>query len=482
MNLANILLESARKHPDRTAVAFYDRRIRYSELRAAVLRFGAALREMGIATGDRVAVALPNVPEFAVVYYGALAAGAEVVCVNPMYTAREIGWFFDDARVKLAVAHPMFAAESAEAASRRAVRLLYSDSMGDPAKFDVKAAVAGAPGEITPVDRHPRDTAMIVYTNACRGVPLGACLTHGGLEFDARVSSKVAMVFETDVFLSILPLFHAFSLTVCLNLPIITGAATILHEMFKEQRAVETLRQEPISIFPAVPTMYHRILKEFGGRGLDFSSVRAFIPGGAPPTYPDLYRDFSSAFKAHVYEGYGITECGPVTSVNPIRSKESRSGSIGLPLDEVDVKIVDGACNELPRGETGELAVRGENVMEKYLNRPDETDNFLRDGWFLTGDLANLDRDGFIFLKGLKKRMAIVGGFNVYPAEVERELGEHPAVRSCRVFGRPDETLGERVTAEVGLEPGAEVSSVELQKFLRKALAPYKIPKPIYFV
>jgi len=482
MNLADILIETANRYPDRTAIVFYDNRIRYGELHDRAFRFAAALGNLEIGPGDRVAIALPNVPEFAYAFYGALAAGAEIVLINPLYTDREIKYFFRDADVKLVVTHPMFAESVSLAAQSNTSRLIYSTSMGDPAKIDIESVSK----DVAPVEschpREPRDTAIIVYTNAYRGTPLGACLTHGGLLFDADACRKAALVTEEDSFLSALPIFHAFSLTVCLNLPVLCGGTTVFHETFQEARIIDALDKEPISIFPAVPTMYKKLLDSHGGEGRDYSSVKAFIPGGAPPVNPTLLDDFRQAFNANVYEGYGITECGPVTSVNPISKKENRPGSIGLPLNEIYVKIVDENGAELPTGETGELLVRGDNVMEKYLNRPDETGLFLRDGWFYTGDLARLDEDGFIYLRGLKKRMILVGGFNVYPAEVEIELSAHPAVESCRVFGAADENLGERSAAQIKLRPGMEASKVELQKFLRKSLAPYKVPRIIEFI
>lgn len=478
MNLANILLDTARKFPDRTAVVFYDRRISYKQLLDDAMRFAAALQGAGVGPGTRVAIALPNVPEFAVAYFGFLAAGAEVVQINPLYTAREIGFIFKDADVKFAITHPMFAESVMEAAAQCGADVLFSDSMGDPAKIDIKSFSSSSRLDAA-APKNPRDTAMIIYTNAVQGDPMGACLSHAGLAFDADACRKVADITPDDSFITILPLFHAFSLTVCLNLPVLTGAKSVFHETFNEQRAADDIVKERASLFPAVPTIFKRMLDKLGQSGLDFSAVKGFIPGGAPPVYPDLYLDFAAAFKATVFEGYGITECGPVTSVNPIAKKINKHGSIGLPLDNIYVRVVDDAGNDLPNGETGELLIKGDNVMEKYLNRPEETARFLKDGWLHTGDLAALDEDNFIFIKGVKKRMLLVGGFNVYPVEVEKEILKHPAVKSCRVFGAPDDSLGERTAAEVVLNDGAALTRVELQKFLRKSLAPYKVPRSL---
>ncbi len=481
MNLAEILKGSTERFPGRECIIFYDRRIHYAEFYADVVKLAAAFAEMGIEPGDRVAIALPNLPEFALALYASFAVGAEVVTVNPFYTVCELDVIFKDSCVKLAIAHPMVAESMSEAAKRNTVRLLYSNNMGDPAKVDLKVLIEETKEILEPVPKQPGDTALIIYTNAYHGVPMGACLTHDGLRFDAEMSRRVAMVDEKDSLLSVIPLYHAFSLTVCLNLSLLTGGKSVFHETFSESRVVEDIKKENITLFPTVPTILKKVLDAYGDKGCDFSFVKGFIPGGAPSDIKML-QNFSSAFNAAVYQGYGITECGPVTAVNPIHKKINKWGSVGPPLEGISVRVVGESDEELPAGEVGELLVRGRNVMGKYLNRPEETDKFLRDGWFYTGDLARLDEDGFIYLTGRKKRMIIVGGFNVYPPEVERELSSHESVRACRVFGVPDDSLGEKVAAEVTLCPGAGADRIRLQKYLRQRLAPYKIPRTINFI
>lgn len=481
MNLADNLKNSTERFPDRTAIVFYDRRIRYEELYSDVTRFAAALRGMEIERRDRVAIALPNVPEFVVALYGALAAGAEVVSINPLYTAREIGYMLRDAKVKLAIVHPMFETAVREAARESPMRILYSDAMGDPAKVDIRKVIAEEKGSLDPTDCDPHDTALIIYTNAYRGYPLGACLTHEGLIFDAEACRQVSLTDENDTFITVIPLYHAFSTTVCLNLPLCAGGKTVLHEIFKEDRVINDIEKEKVSIFPSVPTIYSRLLDTHGRAGKDFSFVKAFIPGGAPLPL-DLFHDFKAAFNAMVYEGYGITECGPVTTSNPIYKRECKPGSIGPPLNGISVKIVGEDGSELPQGGRGEIAVRGKNVMREYLNQPEETAKFLKDGWFFTGDLGWKDEDDFIFITGRKKRMILVGGFNVYPLEVENFLCAHPAVSSCRVYGEPDAVMGEKVMAEVVPRPGVKVDAKELRQYLRAGLAPYKTPRRVEII
>jgi long-chain acyl-CoA synthetase len=478
MNLADNLKRSAERFPERTAAVFYDRRIRYEELYSGVCRFAHALGGLDVGPGTRVALISPNTPDFLFGLYGALAAGAEVVSVNPLYSARETEYIFNDSGVTHVIVNPMFEESARAAIKDKPVKVIYTDAMGDPAKTDIKKLIASASGETAPADRAPGDTALIVYTNAYQGFYMGACLTHEGLMFDAESCRKVSATTEEDAFLAVIPLFHAFSATVNLNLPILAGGKTVFHEILKEERVIADLEKERISIFAAVPTVFKRLLDKFGSAGKDYSCVKAFVPGGA--TMPvKLILDFCDAFNAKMYEGYGITECGPVTTSNPIYKGESKPGSVGQPLDGVDVRFesLDGSI--LPQGERGELAVRGKNVMSGYLNRPEETAKFVKDGWFHTGDEAWQDEDGYVFLTGRVRPLILVGGFNVYPAEVERLLMDHPAVKSCRVFGVPDESLGEKVMAEATLKPGATADASELRKYLRSLLAAYKTPRKV---
>ncbi|HOX27791.1 MAG TPA: AMP-binding protein [bacterium] len=478
MNLCEIIKNSAEKYGDRTAIVFYDRRISYADLYADIRKFSAVVAGLEIEQGKRVALALPNVPEYAIALFGALGAGAEIVSINPLYTPREIEHILRDANVGLVITHPMFEQSVRDASRGAPVSLLYSDSLGDPAKTDIRKLISSVSSGIDPVDKAPDDTALIVYTNAYRGNSLGACLTHEGLAFDAESCRQVASVNENDSFIATIPLFHAFALTVCMNLPLLTGAKTVFHEMFNEDRVVADIQKERTTIFAAVPTVFKRIYDKYGKAGLDFSFVKAFISGGAPLSL-NLWMDFCTAFNAKLYEGYGITECGPVTSVNPINIVTCKPGSIGPPLNGISVRIEDEEGNVLPPRTTGELVIRGKNVMREYLNQPEETAKFLRDGWLHTGDLAWMDEDGYIYITGHIKRLILVGGFNVYPPEVEQVLSSYPGVRSCRVFGTSDESLGERVMAEVTAAPGAVLELPELRKFLKSKLAPYKAPRRI---
>jgi long-chain acyl-CoA synthetase len=268
---------------------------------------------------------------------------------------------------------------------------------------------------------------------------------------------------------------------VCMNLPLMNGAMTILNETFSEKRVMDILENEPISMFPAVPAIYQRIYDVYGGSGKNFSKIKAFIPGGAPLDL-NLLQKFILAFNANVFEGYGITECGPVTSVNPIDRHINKPGSVGLPLHGISVKVVDPDDNELPPRTQGELCIYGKNVMKGYLNQPEMTRKYLRNGWLHTGDRAWLDEEGFIFLSGVIKEMFLVGGFNVYPAEVQMVLNQHPDVDQSELYSVKDPSMGERIIAKVKLRQGSKTTSIELRKYARANLAPYKVPRAIEII
>jgi long-chain acyl-CoA synthetase len=477
MNLAQNLFDTAEQFPNRTGIVFYDKRITYQEMRDFTARLAGALADRGVGPGVRLAIALPNVPEFVFTYYATLAAGGAIVPINPLYTAREMDFMLRNSGARFIVTHPMFEQAVREAIKDKDIELIYSDNLGDPAKECLRDLVASA-DTMAPIDRQPDDTAVIAYTNATMGWPVGAELTHHGLNFNVTSCRHAAMVDEHDAFLSVIPLYHAFSATSCMNLPIANGAMLILNETFSEKRVVDILENEPISVFPAVPTIFLKMYEVFGGAGKDFSSVKAFVPGGAPCGV-DLIQKFTKAFNANVYEGYGITECGPVTTVNSIREKISKIGSIGLALDGISLKICDPKGKEVPHGVRGELCVKGDNVIKSYWNNPEMTAKYLKDGWFYTGDQAWMDEENFVFWTGLIKRMVLVGGFNVYPEEVERIIHEHPAIEKCTVFGAEDVSMGQHVAVNVTLKHGMKLTNIELKKFVRANLAPYKMPRTI---
>lgn len=480
MNLAENLWNSAERFPERPAIRFYDRDISYRELRDLTAAVAGGLAKLGVGRDSVVGIALPNVPEFVTAYYAIIALGAKVMSMNPLYTTHELTFMAEDARPNLLITHPLIEKSPRELAAARNIPLLYSDSLGDPAKRTIHDAAREAEPVAGPVDLPEDTTAVIVYTNAVDGTPLGAELTHGGLEFDTATCVQASDMRETDALLALIPLYHAFAATTLMHLTIRQGSLQVQHELFNEARALKSLRDDAITVFPAVPAIFRKLVDKLDGGTISLPAMRGPVPGGSAPP-PGLLEEIERAFGTLVFEGYGITECGPVTTVNPIVERVRKLGTIGKPLGGISVKIVDGDDREVPGGVAGELCVSGKNVMKGYLNREEETRRHLRGGWFHTGDLASIDEDGYITITGRKKRMIIVGGLNVYPAEVEKALATHPDVAEFEIYGGTDPVMTEKVCARIALKKGAERDKVGIQRYLRRFLAPYKIPRTIEF-
>ncbi|HET6547523.1 MAG TPA: long-chain fatty acid--CoA ligase, partial [Solirubrobacter sp.] len=315
------------------------------------------------------------------------------------------------------------------------------------------------------------DTAIILYTSGTTGTPKGAELTHDNLFRNAEVTARtLADATEEDVILGALPLFHAFGQTCAMNVAVLVGGLLTLIPRFHPGKALEIIKRDRVTVFEGVPTMYHGMLNVPGEH--DVSSLRLCISGGAAMPV-EVMRQFEEQFGCIILEGYGLSETSPVASFNH-PDRERKPGSIGTPIEGVEMKL-DGD------EEVGEIAIRGHNVMKGYWNRPDATDDVMRDGWFHTGDMARLDEDGYFFIVDRKKDMIIRGGYNVYPREVEEVLYEHPAVSEAAVVGVPDESMGEEVGAAVVLKDGADASAEEIRAFVKERVAAYKYPRKIWF-
>jgi long-chain acyl-CoA synthetase len=335
------------------------------------------------------------------------------------------------------------------------------------------------PAEVA--QRSGDDTAVILYTSGTTGKPKGAELTHAGLARNVEVmlGEELAGITEQDVVLGALPLFHAFGQTVGLNATIAAGATFALLPRFDPGTALEIIERERVTVFEGVPTMFSALLHH--AADADVASLRLAVSGGAALPVEVLH-GFEARFKTPVLEGYGLSETSPVASFNHA-DRERKAGSIGTPIQGVEMKLVDDERADSVPGEVGEIAVRGHNVMKGYWNRPDATASAIdADGWFYTGDMATVDEDGYFFIVDRKKDMIIRGGYNVYPREIEEVLYEHPDVREAAVIGIPHEALGEEVAAAVALKPGAHSTPGELRDFVKQRVAAYKYPRHVWLV
>lgn len=468
-NLAAALAESARAHGDRIAVRQDDTVLTYTQLDDDAARVAALLREKGVRPGDRVALVMPNVTLFPVAYYGILRAGCVVVPMNPLLKSREVAHTLRDSGSRIVLASPLFAAEVTGAAADTGVECLVTD-----AEFDTLLRAAEPLTEVAA--RADDDTAVILYTSGTTGTPKGAELTHRNLSTNAVTTVETLIrIGPDDVLFGGLPLFHAFGQTCALNAAVAAGAALTLLPRFEPATALRTLHRDRVTVFLGVPTMYTALLSAGVPEDHDLSGLRLAVSGGASLPVEVLH-GFERDFGVTVLEGYGLSETSPVAVFNP-PDRPRKAGSIGVPIRGVEARLVADDGTAVAPGEVGEIAIRGENVMKGYRNRPEATAEAVRDGWFHTGDLARVDEDGYYFIVDRKKDLIIRGGYNVYPREIEEVLYEHPAVAEAAVVGVPHDVHGEEIAAVVALRNGAEATADDIRHFVRERVAAYKYPR-----
>jgi long-chain acyl-CoA synthetase len=454
VNLANALIDTARRQPHAEALRRGGRRVRYGELDRASARVAERLAADGIRAGDRVGLMAPNAPEFVAAYFGILRAGAVVVPLDVDLKRDELHGSLGDSGASLLIAW------------RGLLRTpdTVPTWLVAPGSFFDDGAPTAEPGEA--VARRPADTAVILYTSGTTGQPKGAELTHANLVSNARVTAQLFGFDPEDAVLGALPLTHAFGQTCTLNAALLAGARIVLAPDF------ELL--DGVTVLVGVPSMYARLLADDGPLTAP-GGLRLCISGGAPLA-PELLEACEAALGTRLLEGYGLTETSPVASFNR-PGDPRRPGSIGTPVDGVEIRL----CDVSPEG-VGEIAIRGDNVMKGYWNRPEETRAVLSDdGWLRTGDLARVDDDGAFRIVGREKDLIIRDGRNVYPREVEDVLHGHPDVLEAAVVGVPDALLGEEVVACVALARGATVTEVELRDYVRDRIAESKYPRRVLF-
>jgi long-chain acyl-CoA synthetase len=475
LNLASLLTESAERSPESPAIRLGETELSYGQLDDLSARLATLLREKGFEPGDRVGVMLPNVPEFPVAYYGVLRAGGVVVPMNVLLKRREIAFYLEDSGAKLLLAWHGFAEEAREGAADAGAELVEVE----PAGF--AEALAGL--EPTPglAETDEDDTAVILYTSGTTGKPKGAELTHMNLFRNADVSSRTTCeIAAGDVVLGALPLFHSFGQTVGMNSSLKVGACLTLVPKFDPGEALATMQRDGVTHFYGVPTMFGALLHHPERESYDTSALRTCITGGASMPV-EVLRGFEEAFGAVVLEGYGLSETSPVASSNH-PDKERKPGSIGTPLEGVEMQVVDEDDNPVAQGEVGEIVIRGHNIMKGYWQRPDATAEAMRGGWFHSGDMARTDEDGYFYIVDRKKDLIIRGGYNVYPREVEEVLFEHPKIREAAVVGVPHDEWGEEIGAAVVLHDGEELPPEEVSAYVKERIAAYKYPRVVWFL
>jgi long-chain acyl-CoA synthetase len=504
---------SAARYPDAPALIFMNRRLTYRQLKDEVDRLATAFAALGVEKDSKVAIQLPNLPQAVIAHYATLSLGAQVVMTNPLYVEREIEHQWNDAdcclavvadylferrikniRDKLPVKHYVIASIPeylglphrllAPRKLKKANPPLVATVQADERTHLMRRLIKTTPPKPPQVEIGMDDIAVLQYTGGTTGVSKGAMLTHRNLSYNVQQAGAWFTSLERgkEVWLSCLPLFHAFGMTVSMNFPVYAGCAMVL---IPDPRAIsqmiKSIARHRVTMLPAVPALFNAIANHARARKLDLTSVKFCVCGSAP--LPAAVRErFESITGGLIAEGFGLTETSPMTHANPLLGKR-KAGSIGVPFPGTDAKVValDDARTEVPPGEEGELLIKGPQVMKGYWNRPDVTEETIRDGWLHTGDIAMTDEDGYFYIVGRKKDVIISGGYNVYPDEVDDVLSAHPAVLEAATIGVPHVRRGETVKAFVVLKDKHTVTTEELVKYSRKQLAAYKIPRQIEF-
>ena len=512
--LFDLVSSTAASDPKRTCIRFQGASMTYAQVGDLSSRFATALVSLGVRKGDRVAIFMPNMPQFVLAYFGILKAGGVVVPCSPLYKAKELEFQLRDSGASVIVAandivkeNDLFA--SVEACRRNLTLKVITSSLTDYLP-SAKRAFAGFAG-VKNVERDgtagsfrdvvaksqplstfaeidPRkDVAVLQYTGGTTGVAKGAMLTHANLYLNAAVIAAWFPLAKDDVALGVLPFFHIYGMTAAMNAPLFAGGSIVLLPRFEVEAVMEAIQKEKITSFCGVPTMYIAVIHHPKVKDFNLRTVRGCISGGAPLPAA-VIKSFGELTGGTLVEGYGLSEASPVTHCNPMGEGASlREGSIGVPLPFTDAEIVglDDPSKRFGVGEAGELAVKGPQVMLGYWNNRAETENVLtKDGWLLTGDVARMDADGYFYIVDRKKDMIDVSGLKVYPREVEELLFTHPGVKEAAVVGMPDDYRGEAVSAYVVLKPEAKgkVTEEEIVQFCRAQLSTYKAPRKVTFV
>ncbi len=499
MPLHGILEKTAKEHPEKAAIAYFEREITYAELNSLSGQFAAALVALGVKKGDTVALFLPNIPQFVIAYYGVLKTGAVLTAISPMHKEREVAYQLNDSEAETIVALDSLCPIVEKVWRETKLKNVVVTSLEEYASKTVAVSskveqtqkvysfqeLLKEKGAKPPkVNINQDDLAALQYTGGTTGTAKGAMLTHLNLVSNAIAFSAWIKGTAEDTFLAALPLFHIYGMTTSLNVPICLAAKMVLLPRFDPQTTLETIQRHRVTVFCGVPTMYSVLLANPELGNFDLTSIRVCI-SGASPLPPQVQKKFMQITGGFLAEGYGLTEASPVTHCNPVDKtmRTVRVGSIGLPLPDTDARIVDMETGEktLERGETGELAVKGPQVMRGYWYDPEETALVFRNGWLLTGDIARMDQDGYFYITDRKKDLIKYKDYSVYPRELEDVLYEHPAVKLCAVVGKPDPMAGEVPKAFIVLKEGAKATEAEIMAFVKEKVAPYKVVREVEF-
>ncbi|WP_456273814.1 long-chain-fatty-acid--CoA ligase [Bacillus sp. AK031] len=505
--LQDYLTKAAELYPEKSAIHFMGKEISYRDLYDSALKFANYLRSLGIEKGDRVAIMLPNTPQSVIGYYGILYAGGVVVQTNPLYMERELEYQMNDSGAKVILTMDILFPRVSKVMNDTSLQHIIVTAIKDYLPFPknlvypfIQKKQYGIVVKVEPSEKFhlfteimkkssnetidlpfdfEEDLALLQYTGGTTGFPKGVMLTHKNLVSNAAMCDTWLYKCKKgeEIILGILPFFHVYGMTTVMILSVMQGYKMVLLPKFDVETTLKTIQKQKPTLFPGAPTIYIGLLNHPDLKKYDLSSVHSCISGSAPLPV-EVQQKFEEVTGGKLVEGYGLTESSPVTHANFLWDRERMKGSVGIPWPDTDSAIFSMETGEkLPPNEIGEICVKGPQVMKGYWNRPEETEMTMKDGWLLTGDLGYMDEKGYFYVVDRKKDMIIAGGFNIYPREIEEVLYEHPDVQEVVAAGIPDPYRGETVKAYIVLKENSNASEEELDEFVRKHLAAYKVPR-----
>jgi long-chain acyl-CoA synthetase len=509
ISLPQLLFNTVHRYPKNPAIIFYGRTLTYEDLELQTNKFANALIQLGIRKGDRIALMLPNIPQYLIACYGILKAGGIVVQTNPLYVERELEQQLNDSGTETLIALDLFYPRIRNIQNKTSLKRIILTRVSDylpfhlrilyplkamkegqrmkvtvkPPLYDFRALIHKSEPAQPIVPLSSDDTALLQYTGGTTGTPKGVMLSHANLVANVQQCRHWMPSLREggEVFLGVIPFFHVYGMTTCMNLSLLIGGCLVLLPKFSTKEVLKTIVKYRVTLFMGVQAMYVAINNYPNIGKFDLSSIRICI-SGAGPLHVEVQEQFEELTGGKLVEGYGLSEASPVTHCTPIYGYRKK-GSIGLPFPDTEIQIVDPLDEGQKRsvGEVGELYIRGPQVMRGYWKRPKETQDVLANGWLRTGDMGLMDEDGYFYIVDRKKDMIKTRGENVYPREVEEVLFRHPKIKEAVVLGVPDSFGGEAVKAYVVLKEGESGSETEIIGFCSNELARFKVPKYVEF-
>lgn len=480
-NLASLLDNNLKDNADKTALIFGVTQVNYRDLRNAALKLAGGLRQLGVGKGDRVMLMLPNIPHFPIAYYAILSIGAVVVPVNIMYKEREIAYLLENSEAVAAIVWEGFANDFLSARNRTE-SLKHLLVLGDnpPANtLSLTKVIAKYDALTAPEEMNADDTAVILFTAGITGHSKGAELTHAGMLYASKVLADTLRYSSRERILAVVPFFHSFGGVVVMNAGLFSGASLVLTPRFNPQQALELISAERVTIFAGVPTMFQMIYDLPNYSDYNVAALK-YCLSGASHLPEDLLEKFEERFNTYILEGYGLSETCCAACFNNFK-RERKPGSIGYPLEGIDMRVVDEYDKEVSIGEIGEIVIKSPTLFKGYRGRPQATSEAMRFGWFHTGDVARMDIDGYFFLVDRMTDMILKGGFKVFAREIEDVLAAHPQVKEAAVIGIPDSVMGEEIKACIVPKENVRINPASVLEYCHERMANYKCPTVLRF-